>query len=101
MLECASGGDLIKHIVDDGRFEEKIARHIFKEIIAGTEHCHENGIIHRDMKPDNLLFTKNFVIKIADFGLSSLGQHHAKYQVMSTRVGTRGFQAPEIVQGRK
>jgi len=40
VMECANGGDLIKHIVDDGRFEEKLARNFFLQLVDGLEHCH-------------------------------------------------------------
>lgn len=82
------------------RTPQVICRTYFKQLLDGIKALHEAGITHRDIKPQNLLLDEKFRLKIADFGLSSLGAHHAKYQVMSTRVGTRGFQAPEIVQGR-
>jgi len=82
------------------RTPQVICRTYFRQLCEGIKALHEAGITHRDIKPQNLLLDEKFRLKIADFGLSSLGQHHAKYQVMSTRVGTRGFQAPEIVQGR-
>lgn len=100
MLECANGGDLIKHIVDDGRFEENLARHFFRQMIEGTKHCHDNGIIHRDLKPDNLLCTKKYVLKIADFGLAGIIPETPD-KILKTAVGTMAYMAPELLEIRE
>jgi serine/threonine protein kinase len=100
VMECANGGDLIKHIVDDGRFEEPLARHFFKQLIEGMEHCHSNGIIHRDLKPDNLLCTKKFALKIADFGLAGIVPDTPD-KILKTAVGTMAYMAPELLEIRE
>ena len=100
VLECASGGDLIKHIVDDGKFEVRLARNFFRQLIDGMEHCHQNGIIHRDLKPDNLLCTKKFVLKIADFGLAGIVPETPD-KILKTAVGTMAYMAPELLEIRE
>lgn len=100
VMECANGGDLIKHIVDDGRFEEKLARNFFKQLVEGIEHCHQNGIIHRDLKPDNLLCTKKYTLKIADFGLAGIVPDTPD-KILKTAVGTMAYMAPELLEIRE
>jgi len=51
-------------------FTEERARKYFKDIVLGLEYCHYKKIIHRDIKPDNLLLTANDKVKITDFGIS-------------------------------
>jgi len=60
------------------------------------EHLQENGIAHRDMKPENLLFGDNFLLKIADFGFATMlaGKDGSGYN--KTILGTESYMAPEI-----
>ena len=64
-------------------------------------HCHEKGICHRDLKPENLLLSGDFELKIADFGLSALGENEdGTPLLLRTECGTRGYMAPEVLAGR-
>ena len=78
MEQCLGGSlfdRLIKKMEDDGEtFSEKEAAVIFKQIITGVSYCHNQGICHRDLKMENVLFLttqKDSQIKIIDFGLST------------------------------
>lgn len=65
------------------------------------EYLHtEVGIVHRDLKPENLLLNRNYEIKIADFGLSARNSRGGKETLHYSRVGTRMYQAPEILEGK-
>ncbi|KAI8389392.1 kinase-like domain-containing protein [Blakeslea trispora] len=71
-----------------------VARRYFKEMMLGIEYLHANDIVHRDIKPDNLLLTKDDVLKIVDFGVSEIfvkGNDKLKKSA-----GSPAFMAPEL-----
>ena len=72
VLEVIKGGDLFDVIKDSKGLSEEVTRKHFWQIIQGVEYCHLRGISHRDLKPENILIDEEGVIKISDFGLSSL-----------------------------
>ena len=91
VLEYLSGGDLAKSCREE-RLPLKKALNYLEQICAGLGHAHENGIIHRDIKPQNLLLTKDrATVKIADFGVARVSQTDSPI----TRVGTNIFAPPE------
>ena len=63
--------DLFLHIVNNKRLDEKESSLYFFQIIQGLEYIHSLKIVQRDLKPENLLITKQRILKIIDFGLSS------------------------------
>jgi protein kinase len=66
-----------------------------KQCFAGTNYMHETGIFHRDMKPENLLWSEDNEVKICDFGLSkSYDRHNLPH---TSYVSTRWYRAPEII----
>jgi 3-phosphoinositide dependent protein kinase-1 len=67
-LESCEGGELFDQIVRKGRLSEDEARFYAAEIVDILEYLHSAGLIHRDVKPENLLLTSDGHIKIADFG---------------------------------
>lgn len=69
-MKLAEYGELFRFIEHTDRFSEKLARHLFVQMISGLEYLHSNGIAHRDIKPENLLIDKNFRLIIADFGFA-------------------------------
>ncbi|XP_071481399.1 microtubule-associated serine/threonine-protein kinase 2-like [Diadema antillarum] len=73
VMEYVEGGDvasLIKHI---GPLPVEMARLYFAEAVLAIEYLHSYGIVHRDIKPDNMLITSTGHIKLTDFGLSKIG----------------------------
>ena len=74
MLEYCEGGDLWAQCP---MFESE-ARDKFTQLLCGVDYLHKNGIAHRDIKPENLLLDKHGVLKIADFGLSTVFQHQGE-----------------------
>jgi serine/threonine protein kinase len=64
--------------------------------MEGLRHMHSQNICHRDIKLENLLLNSDFMLKIADFGFACLIEGDNKSGVLTTRLGTEGYMAPEI-----
>jgi len=73
-------------------------KNIMLQLLDGLEYLHSKNVIHRDLKPDNLLFTTTGVLKIADFGSSRLYQPDGKY---SPGMVTLRYRSPEIFLGER
>ncbi|KAJ3393071.1 hypothetical protein HDU92_008015 [Lobulomyces angularis] len=73
VMEYLSGGDCASLIKGFGALDESWAKQYVAEVTLGLEFLHERGIVHRDIKPDNLLITAEGHIKLTDFGLSRVG----------------------------
>ena len=71
ILEYMGGGDLLNLLVDLDKFSENMTRFYVAEMILALEETHALGYIHRDIKPDNFLFTPQGHIRISDFGLAT------------------------------
>lgn len=76
--EYCAGGDMRSLISNKTRLSETEARFYLAEILIGIEELHKNGIIHRDIKLDNILLDKDGHIKMTDFGLSKEGMFEKK-----------------------
>ena len=99
VMELCEGGELFERIVKKKRLSEKDAAEILFKLTHAISHCHSRGIVHRDMKAENVLFetkssNKNDV-KIIDFGLArKRGDHN-----LHSSVGTPCYVAPEVLEG--
>lgn len=92
VLEYLAGGDLQKYSRQRAPSFAQVLKYL-EQVCAGLEHAHKNGIIHRDIKPQNLLLTKDLeTVKIADFGVARIT---ASTDSPITRVGTNIFAPPE------
>jgi serine/threonine-protein kinase len=75
---------------------------LIRKIGDGLAHCHDHDIIHRDMKPENILFTDDQQPKILDFGLAlTKGAYRVTYANLSGTAGTPDYMAPEQVEGKR
>ncbi|XP_037352325.1 LOW QUALITY PROTEIN: NUAK family SNF1-like kinase 2 [Talpa occidentalis] len=97
VMEYASRGDLYDYISERPRLSERDARHFFRQIVSAVHYCHQNGVVHRDLKLENILLDANGNIKIADFGLSNL-YHQGKF--LQTFCGSPLYASPEIINGK-
>jgi len=97
VLEFMKGGELLQHIRKKKFYSEKEASFIIKKVIQAAAYLHKNGVVHRDFKPENLLFTSkedNAELKIADFGFA----RYIGEGVLQTPCGSPAYVAPEIVK---
>jgi len=101
VLEYCPGGELFDILYYTQQLDERTARTYFRQMIQGLKDCHDAGIVHRDIKPQNLLMDGNFQLKITDFGLSYLNDRNKTAEMKTCYVGTRGYQAPELLKKRK
>lgn len=99
VLEYCPGGELFDILYYTDKLDEKTARTYFQMMIKGIKACHDAGIAHRDIKPQNLLLDKNYNLKLTDFGLSKINESEVS-TMKTSYVGTRGYQAPELLAGK-
>uniref|UniRef100_A0A2P2JG86 non-specific serine/threonine protein kinase n=1 Tax=Rhizophora mucronata TaxID=61149 RepID=A0A2P2JG86_RHIMU len=101
VMDLASRGDLYSNVVQRGRLKESAARRYFQQLVSALHFCHQNGIAHRDIKPQNLLLDGKGVLKVSDFGLSALAEGKSEGgSMLHTACGTPGFTAPEVMARR-
>jgi len=96
VMEYASGGELYDFITKHKNLNELQAKHFFSQIVSALRYCHKQGIVHRDLKLENILLDRNGQIKIADFGLSNRFTTTSK---LTTFCGSPLYASPEIVSG--
>jgi serine/threonine protein kinase len=75
-----------------------------RQILEGLKHLHEHSIIHRDMKPDNMLLNHKGEVKIIDFGMArttDLSYLHPQFKQMTQSVTTPIYKAPEVYLSQK
>lgn len=72
VMECVDGIDLSRTVKDRGALSVSEACDYMRQAAVGLQHAHERGMVHRDIKPHNLMLTDDGTVKILDFGLASL-----------------------------
>ena len=99
ILDYCPGGELWNKIVKNSKLNEETAKFYAGQIILVIEYLHENDIIYRDQKPENILIGEDGYIRLTDFGLSYM----AKNNEMSIyeAAGTPEYYAPELVCKKK
>jgi serine/threonine-protein kinase len=70
-----------------------------RQACAGLAHAHARGLVHRDVKPQNLLLDRDGTLKVADFGIARSAAGSATITQAGTLLGTAAYMAPEVVQG--
>ncbi|KAE8686868.1 putative serine/threonine-protein kinase [Hibiscus syriacus] len=80
------------------KFSEPQIKCYMKQLLSGLDHCHNHGVLHRDIKGSNLLVDSNGILKIADFGLACHFDPHESV-LMTSRVVTLWYRPPELLLG--
>ncbi|MFI5401475.1 MAG: serine/threonine-protein kinase [Planctomycetota bacterium] len=87
-------GSTVRDLLAKGRVPEKEALAIVKQVAAGLEHAHGHGVVHRDVKPGNIMLTADGTAKLGDFGLAR-GQAPSDLTLEHASIGTPQYVAPE------
>ncbi|KAG5519389.1 hypothetical protein PMAC_002016 [Pneumocystis sp. 'macacae'] len=116
ILEYASGGELFDFILLHRYLKDNVASKLFAQLISGVLYLHKKGIVHRDLKLENLLLDRNKNIIVTDFGFANVfdvgdnlnsfsdidcfdGKSLKKSDLMQTSCGSPCYAAPELVIG--
>jgi serine/threonine protein kinase len=106
VMELCAGGDILTYVRKRGCLSEDVARELFSQAASAVHYCHRKGIVHRDIKLDNMLLdvgksgkkSGTVTLKLCDFGVSKL-LTDPENDVMTEQCGTPAYIAPEILLG--
>ncbi len=96
-MECVFGKSLQAFSREDFRSELRHIRTIISQILQALDHSHRAGVIHRDMKPSNILVTRDGTIKVTDFGIARLESSNLTQH--GVIMGTPNYMSPEQFVG--
>jgi serine/threonine-protein kinase len=100
-MELIEGGNLKDLVTAAGPLDVNRACALCADAADALQHAHEQGVVHRDVKPANLLLTRNGRCKLGDFGLARIEDAADALENDREPVGTPQFVAPEVVQGHE
>ena len=98
VVEFVPGGNLASRM-SEGKFDRTTALRYLRGIAAGLDYAHRHNIVHRDVKPANVLLTAEDTPVLADFGLAKLMQGSSVKSMTGVTTGTPAYMAPEQVTG--
>ncbi len=96
ILEYCESGELMTKI-ENKSLSLPDTVFLFFQLVKALEYLHERNIVHRDIKPQNILLTSNNILKLSDFGLSIIQN---KFELLTTQSGTLLYSAPEKILGQ-
>eukprot|EP00061_Rhincodon_typus_P015443 g43123.t1 len=101
IMELGVQGDLLEFIKTRGALPEEVSRKMFRQLALAVKHCHELGVVHRDLKCENLLLDKDFNVKLSDFGFAKRcsTDDQGRPLLSKTFCGSAAYAAPEVLQG--
>lgn len=94
-MEYLSGGRLFYHLQREGKFSEDKVRFYAAQIVIALHYLHQNGVIYRDLKPENVILDNNGYLKLTDFGIAKKEVNGLKKSY--TFCGTNEYIAPEFL----
>lgn len=100
-MELIEGTNLADQVKDHGPISCARARELLKQTAAGLAEAHRFGLLHRDVKPENLMLTREGKVKVSDFGLAKDLVAETKLTQTGIVLGTPAYMSPEQCEGRK
>eukprot|EP01098_Paradermamoeba_levis_P005560 TRINITY_DN2344_c0_g1_i1.p1 TRINITY_DN2344_c0_g1~~TRINITY_DN2344_c0_g1_i1.p1 ORF type:complete len:458 (-),score=177.99 TRINITY_DN2344_c0_g1_i1:206-1489(-) len=98
VMDFINGGEMFYHLQNESRFDEQRTKFYVAEIAIGLDYLHSQGVIYRDLKPENVLLAADGHVKMTDFGISKAGLL-GKNDRTQTFCGTPEYLAPEVIKG--
>lgn len=98
VTELCSGGELFDYLAEKGRLAEDESKFLFGQLCLAVAYLHEKGIVHRDLKLENVLLDERCRVKLGDFGFT---REFERGVLMETFCGTTGYASPEMLQGKR
>ena len=99
-LEYISGGSVGSCLRKHGRFEESLVRSLTRQTLEGLAYLHREGVLHRDLKADNILLDVDGTCKISDFGISKKTDNIYGNDVTNSMQGSVFWMAPEVIRSQ-
>lgn len=99
-LEYIPGGSIGSCLRKHGKFEESVVRSLTRQTLEGLAYLHHEGILHRDLKADNILLDLDGTCKISDFGISKKSDNIYGNDVTNSMQGSVFWMAPEVVRSQ-
>jgi serine/threonine-protein kinase len=97
-MEFVEGASLAHLLADSTRIDRKVGLSYLRQTAAALDYAHSHGVVHRDVKPENLLVRPDGIVKIADFGIAKVAGSTTLTDT-GTVLGTPHYMSPEQVQG--
>ncbi|KIJ23536.1 hypothetical protein M422DRAFT_217509, partial [Sphaerobolus stellatus SS14] len=94
VTELCSGGELYDYLIEKGRLSEEETRIIFGQLCLAVAYIHDKGVVHRDLKLENVLLDERCRVKLSDFGFT---REYERGSFLETWCGTTGYAAPEML----
>lgn len=99
-LEYISGGSVGSCLRKHGKFEENVVSSLTRQTLAGLAYLHEEGVLHRDLKADNILLDVDGTCKISDFGISKKSDNIYGNDATNSMQGSVFWMAPEVIRSQ-
>ena len=97
IIDYYPGGDLRFYLEQNIQFNEKQIKFFVANIVLSLRYLRLNNILHRDIKPDNLVFDKKGYLNLTDFGISKKVKNN---KIIKDKSGTPGYLSPEVLTGK-
>jgi mitogen-activated protein kinase kinase kinase len=99
-LEYISGGSVGSCLRKHGKFEESVVSSLTRQTLSGLAYLHVEGILHRDLKADNILLDLDGTCKISDFGISKRSANPYNNDITNSMQGSVFWMAPEVIRAQ-